>query len=138
VQFPSDENSKPLMLDDVWRQADQPWLQDILKTRLSELRVLRSVAHPLYVEAVNLQIQAVSELLDGKFSRYRRSSAAAQAARETADKRCREAAQYLDEVEACTGETNVFRAHSRIFEKSEKNRRTQVDPIRDYLDKFDK
>jgi hypothetical protein len=138
IRFPVAEGEKVVPLEDVWRQAEQPWLREILQTRLAELQTLRSVAHPLYLGAIEWQTQAVAELLDGKFSRYRRSSAEARKLRAEADKKCRELAQYLDEVEARDDGTSVWREFSRIFQESETVRRVRVDPIRDYLDQFDK
>jgi hypothetical protein len=138
MRFPAGDGEKALTLDQVWRQADQAWLRDILKTRLGELSVLRSVAHPLYMATIELEIQAISELLTGKFSRYRRSSAAARQAREAADKKCQSLIQYLDEVEARGKGTDAVQVYFRIFEESETIRRVRVDPIRDYLDEFDK
>ena len=139
IRFPSGGGEKVLPLDDLWRQADQPWLREILQTRIGELQTLRSVAHPLYVGAIDLRIQGMSELLGRNFSRYRRSSAAARKAQETADQQYRALTVYVDEVEArlLPAGTNLFQVYFRIFEESDAIRRVRVDPIRDYLDRFD-
>jgi hypothetical protein len=138
IRFPAADAERMVPLDDVWRQAEQPWLREILQGRLAELQTLRSVAHPLFVEAIDVQARAVAELLGGKLARYRRSSAESRQLRDAADKKRRELSDYLNDVESSVNEAKVLNSYTRIFQESEAIRRVQVDPIRDYLDQFDK
>lgn len=127
-------------LDKLWTYYDRNWTKQLLKEKLIRLEVLRSEAHPSYRPVVEQYAEAVRLLLDQKLNRFRRTVAAADAARAAADSETRQITAYLDRIErACeTPEaagafTNYFQAITQI----ESMTRQRRDPISDYLDHFD-
>jgi hypothetical protein len=121
---------------DLAQHDREPWFPKLVTDKADRLQILHSHAHPLYRETVATYITAFAALQQHQGYRYRTHLKRAQAQRLAADRYCREIGQYVTRVEQQHG----F-ADDRALEpvtappKPPGGRR---DPIREYLDQFDK
>jgi hypothetical protein len=127
-------------ISNLWRYADAPWLNNVLKLKIDRLGTLRSQAHPLYQAVVDKYIDAASWLYRGSVIRFRRGIDNAEAAQAVAETRSGKIAAYMDQAEriyAPQEQSKVLAAYFQTLAQFQKIEDERRNPISDYLDKFD-
>jgi hypothetical protein len=127
-------------IDDLWRYAGVPWLQDLLKLKIDRIGALRGVAHPLYLPVLDEYMEALVRLQRGSVTRFHRALSRAQATRAVADKQSRGIAAYMDQAERIYAPeplSNALGGYFQTLDQLEKLESQRHSPISDYLDKFD-
>jgi hypothetical protein len=132
---------REMVIEQLWHDWDKPWLRDVLTSKLNRLGELRSQAHPLYRSVIDAYSEAIGWLQQQSTVRFRRAIAKAGAKRLAADKQSRAIAAYLDQAErvyAPEGFSRVFAGYFRTLDQFQKLETERQNPIRDYLDKFER
>lgn len=132
---------RQVLVQDLWRYYDKPWMADVLKAKLNNLEMLRSQAHPFYRTVIDEYIRALILLMEEKLNQCRRTMAAAERSRVSAEELGQQITAYLDREERvyspddfANWAVGYFRTLNQI-QALDSNRH---DPISDYLDEFDK
>ena len=125
----------------LYRHTDEAWLKRDLPTRLAELEILLSRAHPLYRPILMAYIEAGHELVNGYISRCRRAVARAEKLRPGIDQQAQGIAEVLDHAESVYTPdigSNTWNGYFRTLEQLDSFERQRRNPISDYLDQFGK
>jgi len=125
LRQPATGAAKTIPLGDVWRHAEEPWFAEFMAAKTTQLQVIRGQAHPLYVTAADHWLDALRWLAQDDPVRYRNAAQRAESERTRADQRARQIQHYLATIEQKLlppGTTTP----------------PLPDPIRHYLDQFDR
>ncbi len=125
---------------ELWRYYEQPWLDRELRQKLVALQALSAYGHPMYRPVIAQYSGAIEQLLQRKLNRFRRAAAEADRQRRATDQQLRRIQETLDRAERAYGaaETNGFENFFRALDRLQQFQQQRRDPIRDYLDQFER
>jgi hypothetical protein len=125
---------------DLWRHSKEPWFPALVREKLNQLQLLLPRAHPFYEETLSTYAAAFLALQREQGFRFRSYLRRAQELRRAADNRRRETDQYVTRVEREKKYADADRWWRRPENLTPPRMRDekQRDPLRDYLDQFDK
>ncbi len=125
-----------------WGQyAEEPWFRGFCQDRYNLLVTLRGRFHPFYYETAASYLEALNQLGKGRTGAFRSAARLAARQRVAADRQAHAFREYLDQAEQTYGSAAASQlpAYLEAIAKTEKPLSPKgSDPIRDYLDKFDR
>jgi hypothetical protein len=130
-----------IVISQLWRYGDEPWLKEVVRIKLDRLGALRSQAHPFFRPVIDRYFEALSWLAQRRTVRFRRSVAKAAVERVVAEKRSKATNAYLDQAEQMYAPeelSKVFAGYFQTLDRFENLDQQRRSPISDYLDQFDR
>ena len=124
----------------LWRYTDEPWLKEVVKSKIDRLGALRGQAHPCFRPVIDRYLEAMNWLAQRNTVRFRRSVAKASVERVAAEKWSKAANAYLDQAERTYAPeelSKIFAGYFQTLDRFQDLDQQRHSPISDYLDKFD-
>jgi len=140
MRLPDAVAEAPVAFEELGRYTEKDWLAPMVRDKLARLVSLRGIAHPSYLKAIDHYIAALEQLQAGRVSRFQYETRQAQRAYAAADQQSRQIAEYVRRVERVYSppDPEELRRPMRLLETIQEMNVLRRDPIRDYLDQFDK